>query len=164
MKKLIIGTFCLLIHLSVSAESSKRQSIEELLEITNVDSMVASMYDQMDHMLIGMGKQMGVKPSEQDVFDNYMRKIAAAMKEEMSWEKMKDPMIDIYLKHYTETEVQDMLNFYRSETGRSLIEKMPMVMGESMLLSQEMMNGFMPTIQRLSEELKKDLEAHRRQE
>src|SRR5690606_16830308 len=104
------------------------------------------------------------KPSEQDVFDNYMRKIAAAMKEEMSWEKMKDPMIDIYLKHYTETEVQDMLNFYRSETGRSLIEKMPMVMGESMLLSQEMMNGFMPTIQRLSEELKKDLEAHRRQE
>lgn len=164
MKKLLIGTFCLLIHLSVLAESSKRESIEELLEITNVDSMIDSMYGQMDQMLIGMGQQMGVKPSEQHIFDNFMKKIVASMKEEMSWEKMKEPMIDIYLKYYTEKEVQDMLVFYRSETGRSLIEKMPIVMGESMALSQEMMQSFMPKIIEMSEDLQEELEAHRSQE
>jgi hypothetical protein len=57
-----------------------------------------------------------------------MSKAAAAMKGEMTWEKMKEPMIDVYLKHYTEIEINDMLAFYNTESGKSIIKKMPAVM------------------------------------
>lgn len=164
MRRLIIGILIIAVHFSAYAESSKRESVEELMEITNVDALIDSMYSQMDQMLSGMGQQMGIKPSEQDMFDNFMKKVAASMKKEMSWEKMKDPMIDIYLKIYTEKEIQDILDFYRSETGRSLIKKMPQVMRESMVLSQQMMKGFMPKVKELSLELKEELEARRSDE
>ncbi|MGP9799555.1 DUF2059 domain-containing protein [Rheinheimera sp. NSM] len=164
MKRLIAGILCLVMHTSVYAESSNRQSIEELLQLTNADSMLDGIYAQMDQMFAGMGQQIGVKPSEQDIFDNFMQQVGAVVKEKMSWAKMKDPMIDIYLKHYTEKEVQDMLIFYRSATGRSLVEKMPAIMSESMMLSQKMMKDVMPEIQQLSAELKQELTARRSKE
>jgi len=161
VKKLLVGLFAIAISISAVAEPGKRESIKELLELTNVDSMVDTMYGQMDQMFAGMGKQLGIRASEQDLFDDYMRKIGVLMKEEMSWEKIEEPMIDIYLKNYTEKEIQDMVRFYRSDSGRSLIEKMPAVMGESMVVGQEMMQAFLPRIQSMATELAEDLKARR---
>lgn len=70
-------------------------------------------------------------------------------------------MIDIYLNNFTEEEIQDLLSFYRSNTGRSLIKKTPMVMGESVKLSQEMMVEMMPKIQELAAEFAQELREHR---
>jgi len=93
-----------------------------------------------------------------------MKKITAAMREEMSWDKMEGPMIDIYLNNYTEEEIQDLLVFYRTDTGRALIKKMPAVLGESMLVSQELMQGFMPKLRELSGDLAEELKARRNTE
>jgi hypothetical protein len=90
-----------------------------------------------------------------------MSKAAAAMKGEMTWEKMKEPMIDVYLKHYTEIEINDMLAFYNTESGKSIIKKMPAVMEDSMLISQKMFKEFMPRLKGLSDELQKDLKQAR---
>jgi uncharacterized protein len=65
-------------------------------------------------------------------------------------------MIDIYLKHYSETEIQDMLAFYRTKTGQSMIIKMPAVMGESIILSQKMMKDFIPKIKAMAQDLQKE--------
>ena len=73
-------------------------------------------------------------------------------------------MIDLYLKIYTEKEIDDMLIFYRSETGRSMIEKMPAVLSESVIISQEMMQSFMPKVMEFSQEMEEELYARRSQE
>lgn len=161
MKKILIIGLGLFISFLAHSQDSKRESIEELLLVANVDSMMDSMHEQMAQAFEGIGKQLGVKPDEQPVFDAYMKKVFTAMQEDMNWKKIKDPMIDIYLKHYTEKEVQDMLDFYKSETGRSMVRKMPVVMGESMQLSQQMMQSFFPKIKSMAQELQNDLKEHR---
>ncbi|WP_317930499.1 DUF2059 domain-containing protein [Halioxenophilus sp. WMMB6] len=163
MNRIALLLLALALPCAVTAEPSKRESVEELMSLTKVDSMVDSIYSQMDKMLINMSQQMGIQPSEQAVFDNFMRKVAAAMRQEMSWEVMKEPMINIYLKTYTEQEIQDMLVFYQSETGKSLVAKMPAVMTESITLSQQMMSNFMPTLRELSAEFATEIEAGRAQ-
>lgn len=163
MNKFVAVAFGIVLSFSVYAQDSKRESVEKLLRVTNMDSMVDSMYGQMSRMVEGMGKQLGVKPDEQPIFEAYMNNVFSAMKEEMSWEKMKDPMIDIYLKHYTEKEIQDMLAFYESETGRSMVAKMPEVMADSMQISQSMMSSFLPKIQAMAQELQIELQNQRSQ-
>ena len=54
-----------------------------------------------------------------------------------------------------------MIVFYESETGRSVTNKMPRVMQDSMYLSQDMMKAVFPKIQALALELQKDLKAAR---
>lgn len=164
MKRLVAIGFGVLISFAAHAQDSKRESIEELLEVSKVDTMMDAMYAQVQQAFTGVGDQLGVEPDEQPIFDAYMNRLFSAMKEDMSWEKMKEPVIQIYMKHYTEKEVQDMLAFYRSETGQAMIEKMPAVMSDSMLISQSMMQNFIPKIGLYAEELQNDLEEHRKKQ
>ncbi len=160
--KYVIGlVLSSLLALPTLAQDSNRASVEALLEATDADSVIDSMYAQMDQMFAGMGQQLGIQPAEMASFENYMNNVSALMKSEMSWEKMREPIIDIYLAHYTEKEIQDMLAFYQSETGRSMVTKMPVVMDESMKLSQQMFADMMPKLQVLAVEFQKELQAIR---
>ena len=146
---------------AVSGKESKRESVEELLTLIDAKSMVDTIYSQMDQVFKGMGQQLGVKPSEQEVFDKFMSKVAATMKEEMSWDKMKDSMINIYLKHYSEKEIQDQIAFYKSESGQSMIKKQPAVLKDTMMFSQNLVKNFIPKLQKISQELEAELKASR---
>jgi hypothetical protein len=146
----------------VSAEEGvKRETVEHLLKVMQAEKIIDVMYGQVDKMFQGFARDLGVSESEQPIFEKHLSRVAAAMREEMSWEKMKEPMIDVYLKHYTEKEMSDLVAFYSSESGKSIINKMPMVMQDSMLISQSMLKGFMPRMQQIMMELQQELEASR---
>ena len=162
MKNLIaIFLLFLIPSVSYSEDMSKRGNVEELLVLMNVDSIIDNIYSQMNQIMQNMAQELKVKPSEKELFDKFTAKMVSIMKSEMNWEKMKEPMTDLYLKHYSDKEIQDMLAFYKSETGRSMIKKMPAVMKDSMSISQNMMKDFIPKMQALSEELKHEIELSR---
>jgi hypothetical protein len=143
-------------------DESKRESVEELFVLINAESLIDTIYSQMDQMFQGMGQQLGVKPSEQELFDKFMSKVASLVKAEMTWDKMKEPMIKIYLKHYSEKEIQDQIAFYKSDSGQSIIRKQPAVATDSMVLRQEAIKNLMPKLRKIAEELEAELTALRK--
>jgi uncharacterized protein len=166
MKKIIV---CLLLFIlpsisySADENKSKRESVENLLAIIKAESMIDTIYSQMDQMMQSASQQFGIKPSEQEIFNKFMFKTISLMKSEITWEKMKEPMITIYLNHYSEKEIQDMVAFYESDSGQSMIRKMPAVMQDSMKLSQEILKDFLPKLEKLSSELEEELAVSRKQ-
>ena len=142
-------------------KNTKQQKIDELISVMNLDSMVDSMYGQVEGMMKGMSDQMGVKPSEQAIFDKYYGDMTTVLKTEMSWAKMQPMMVNVYDKHFSEQEVADMLAFYKTDTGQKILEKMPVVMQESMQMSQSLMKDAMPKIQTLAQQLSDELEQSR---
>jgi len=147
VKIFVIGLLVTSIHFSAFAEPGKVESVKELIKLINVGSMIGPAYAQAGQLAEEMGKQIGVKASEQEIINKQMRKVAAAMKGEMFRERMDGLMIDIYLNNYTEQEIQDMLVFYRSDTGQSLIEKMPNT------LSQKIVEDLTPKLKATAEKL-----------
>jgi len=163
MKKILL--ICWLASFSVfAADTNKKADIEELLTLMNTDAMIDSMYGQIDQMMQGMGQQLQVKPEEQAIFTAFRTKMFTAMKEEMNWQKMKAPMIEIYLKHFSEQEISDMIAFYKTPSGQSMIKKLPAVMTDSMMMGQNMMKNFIPKMQVMSAELKAELTKLRKTE
>lgn len=142
-------------------QNTKQQKIDELINVMNLDSMVDSMYGQVEGMMKGMSDQMGVKPSEQAIFDKYYGDMTTVLKTEMSWAKMQPMMVNVYDKHFSEQEIADMLAFYKTDTGQKILEKMPVVMQESMQMSQSLMKDAMPKIQTLAQQLSDELEQSR---
>jgi hypothetical protein len=92
---------------AVSADKSKRESVEELLALINAESLIDTIYSKVGQNFQGLGQHLGVKPSEKELFDKFMAEVVSLMKAEMNWDKIKEPMIKIYLKHYSEKEIQD---------------------------------------------------------
>ncbi|MBL4827367.1 MAG: DUF2059 domain-containing protein [Spongiibacteraceae bacterium] len=158
MKHLILSLFLLISPvISSASEQSKKEDVEKLLGLMKADSMIESMHSQMDQLIQGMNHQFQIKPSEQAIYDKHASKILIAMKQQVNWEKIKTPITDIYVKHYTEQEIQDLLAFYKTDTGQSMIKKMPGIMNESIQVSQQMMSSFIPTMKSISQELQKEL-------
>jgi len=162
MNKLIIMLILASISFpSFADDAAKKKSIEELMTIMNMDRMMDSMYSQMDQMFMKIARDSNVKQTEMPIVKKYMKKLAAVMKKEVSWEKMKQPITKIYMKHFTEKEIKDLLAFYKSDTGKKMIAKMPVVMQESMMYSQSLLKGLMPKVMEISKEFEKELKVAR---
>ena len=145
---------------AVSDNESKRESVEELFNLINAESLIDTTYSQLGQYIQGMGQQLGVvKPSEQELFDEFMSKVVSLMTAEMTWDKIKEPMIKIYLKHYSEKEIQDQIAFYKSDSGQSIIRKQPAVATDLMVLRQEAIKNLMPKLKKMSEEFEAKLTA-----
>lgn len=160
MKSVIFAL--LLISTSIhAAENTKHEKLMELMNVMDMDSMVDTMYSQMDVMMQSMSAEMGVKPSEQVIFDEYYRKMTLVLREEISWAKMLPTTIDIYDRNFSEAEISDMLAFYKTTTGKTILAKMPLVMQESMEMGQSLARNAIPRVQEIAKQLAEDLERSR---
>jgi hypothetical protein len=131
------------------------------MSIMDMDAMMDGMYTQMEGMFQGLSTEFGVKPDEKELFDKHYSKMVSLMKTEMNWAKLKEPMIELYVNAFSDAEIDGMLTFYKSDIGQSTLTKLPVVMQQSMQISQSLVKDLMPKIQALSKELRAELQEKR---
>lgn len=157
MKKLLVAVLASTAIWAHADDAGKNRNIDELLNLTDAAAMMENMYSQMEVMLQDMGEQMGVAPGEQPIFDEYYSKMMQLMREELNWDKVKDPIKSIYGEHFTDTEIRDLIDFYKTDTGKKTLEKLPVIMQESMAISQQALANVLPQIQTMSQQLEADI-------
>ncbi len=122
-KSLLILSLCVL-SLSANAQStSKIQKINQLLELTGSGKMAIQMMDQ----IMGSFKTTHSKTSE-DFLKEFKKEVKA--------EDLTNMIIPIYDKHYTESDIDQLIAFYNSPIGKKMISTMPQVIQESMVVGQ----------------------------
>lgn len=105
------------------SEPTKRQLIDELLEVTGSHQMSLDIFDQL------LGSMVPAFPDvPQEVWAEFRREAAGD-----GFEKL---VVPIYDKHFTKKELAASLAFYRTPEGSSLLTKMPLVMQESVAAGQ----------------------------
>lgn len=102
-----------------------------------LDSMYASM-DQTFAKVIPADKMPLFRAMQQDIKAETLKMIPDLM----------DQSVDIYARVMTEQELRDMLAFYQSESGRSILRKTPIVMDEVMRAQVPYMQKMMPRLMR----------------
>lgn len=128
-------------------------SIRELLLATEADKLLDQVYAQMMSLYDRAPGAEGGAPTADEVQARHRHaRLSAFLRSEMGWDAMAPALIEVYRKVYTEQEVRDMLAFYRTPTGRSLIRKQPLVMQHSMEAMQVRMKTLEPAIRKLIEE------------
>ena len=151
----IILTF----SLGVAAqEDSHRASVEKLLQITDQDQLLEQIYPQIKQLILGQVQQLDVPQEQTPLIEEYFDKIFNVMKEEMAWDNIKDDFIQLYMSVYTEAEINELIAFYESPVGQKTLEKMPLIMQESMAISQKYTMKMMPKILEIAEEMTAKIE------
>jgi hypothetical protein len=160
--KYILGFTLLILSMHIHAgEASKREKLVELLNVMDMDAMLNTMYSHMEEMMQNVSVELGVQPSEQPIFDQYYSKMTQVMREAMSWKKMEPKMIELYERNFNEKQISDMLAFYKTDTGKAILAKMPVVTQESMRIGQSLMQEAVPKIQEVVQQLADDLQKAR---
>ncbi len=133
-------------------ESTKSANIEELLKMSNMESLSQQIYSQIrtrtSKQLDAVVGSEKAKAEAAQVVD----KLLAQIQDRFSWDKMKPEYVRLYDEVYSDAEITGILTFYKSPAGQAYLIKMPQLMAKSMEMAQRPMADVMPEIQRITKE------------
>jgi hypothetical protein len=136
-----ILTLATLVLISASSSlfgdaASKDARIEEFLTIIKASSLQDQIYNQLgqqiDRATLGLAQQAGIPgPEQRSATADLQAKMLDAMKEFMSWDKLKPGMVEAYRNAYSEDELDGMVAFFKSPIGQAYLAKSPLVATKS---------------------------------
>ena len=140
MKKLFIITMLVFtISITVfSAETPKQKKIKELFQVMDIQAAT----NEMSEMILNDTDSMKLSKNQK-----------AAMQKEM--QSMMDYVLnkqaELYDRHFTEQEIDDILNFYKTPAGKKIIEETPKITKE---LFTDLMENYYPDMIKRMEKIK----------
>jgi hypothetical protein len=157
MKKLILAV-ALVASWPAFADgpAASEASIQELLAVTDAKKLIDGMYAQMDGVMEQAMKQAlagkPVTPEQEKVMAEYRSKVLGITREELAWSQLEPSYVDLYSKTFSQSEIDGMLQFYKSAAGKAVIAKMPVMMSNLMQMMTARMQSIMPRIMKVAEE------------
>lgn len=143
MKKFFVVLYFLFSSDSIFAAPPSLASIEKLFAASKSDQMLDSMMSNLTPVIRNSAIQSfgakAVNLEQLESIEQQIAKIVPIMRDEMAWVKMKPMMTQIYVEALTQEDVDGLISFYESPTGRVMIEKMPTVFQKSIEMSQKFM-------------------------
>jgi len=85
-----------------------------------------------------------------------------ATKEMLDWDKLEPMYMRIYQKSLTQQDVDGMIAFYETPSGQALINKMPVIMQNTMAEMQQVMRPMMERIERMQQTIMAEMEAKKK--
>lgn len=134
MKKTIL-IIALLVGTTFSLQAQENEAFKkDALElIKKSEGMVDSMLDQLYTMI------------PEDKVEDFKKELNPIMQE------YYEQAAEVSMKHYTHEEVKEILEFYNSKIGETMMEKQGEITKETMALSQGLQMKVMPLIQKYTQ-------------
>ncbi len=143
MKRLLILLLAACCAVPALATPAQDASIEKLLVLTETqklnDSAIADSDEIIETTLKPVLRLDNMTVEKRQMTESFLDKYKHIVKEEFSWEKMLPDYIRIYRETFTEEELQSLIAFYESPTGKMFIRKMPVIMDKTSDVMQQRM-------------------------
>jgi uncharacterized protein len=156
MRKFFVSTcFVVFSCTSLLADTaSKDAKINEFLSLINAAGLQEQIYSQLggqiDRAAMGLAQQARIPAAEQLSATADLRgKMTAAMKDAVSWEKLKPGMLKIYEDAYSEADLDAMLAFFRSPAGKLYISKSPGVAADARKMTEGLVRDLAGSFQEM---------------
>src|SRR5690554_1693101 len=93
-----LGLACLIISpLAGADQASHRASAERFLKLANAEGMTAPVYSQIEQLLTACFAQMGGSMQYESILRDYRQRARAMLDEQLSWEAIREELVDLYL-------------------------------------------------------------------
>ena len=140
MKKLFIITLLIfsMCITGFSAETPKQKKIKELFQVMDIQATT----NEMSQMILNDEGSMNLSKNQK-----------AALQKEMKsmMDYVLNKQAELYDKHFTEQEIDDILNFYKTPAGKKVIEETPKITKE---LFTDLMENYYPDMIKRLEKIK----------
>jgi uncharacterized protein len=157
----LVFAFLLCLPLAARADdASHRAKAKEMIEILHMERMVSSLMDNAMKQTTSVTAQRyggQMPPDVQVSLANFQKKLATLMEPQVGWTGVEPEFIRLYTETFTEEQLDQMLAFYRSPTGKALVEKQPMINEEAAKLLQARAATLQPQVRDMFNDFEKGL-------
>ena len=135
------------------------------MNVMQVQKMLDQMMTQMDSGMRGAMEQglqqslQGKTPTEaqKTQIAEFQKKLSGALKDELSFAKIKDIYLQVYRETFTQDEINSIIAFYGSPAGKAMVEKVPVAMQKAGSLMQARIGPITEKVQAMIEQFQKDV-------
>jgi len=125
MKKLIVlAAIFIISNNAFSQTPAKKENVKTLLELSGTGKIAKQL---MESVIASYKKTLPDVPSE--FWDEVNKEIKA--------EAFVELVTPIYMKHFSDEDILQLITFYKSPIGKKLIEKTPLIMQDSQPVGEE---------------------------
>lgn len=119
-----------------------------------IDNITNQRFDSIYQELM---KDIIVLEQYQHLSDQFRNDYYSLVESEMSWVHIKPLFIEVYSQLFTHPEIEEIVEFYSSPTGKKLLNLMPVLMQDLEPKIQKLINDFQPRIIELQMEFVNEL-------
>ena len=154
MKKVFLFSILTVVFTMSSVAQDKTSDLKKLFGLMKSEKMIEEMLNNMVPMLKQQANEAIKGSNSQEKLDKYVDFIKEGLKE-LTSELINKDMVNIYDKNFTHEDIQDLIKFYESPTGKKMIEKTPEITKEVMnLMMSKHMLEFQGKLKQKMDELK----------
>ena len=157
MKTAIASLSLFLCTLPCNADAPSDESIRSLFTLMQAESLMESVYASLEPaMRQGLAQATSGKEltaEQQRVLERAPQRMSVLMRTELSWAKLEPMQISIYRDSFEQSEIDGLIDFYRSRLGQTFVNKMPMATQKAITAMQNYMQKVMPKIQAAMQEV-----------
>jgi uncharacterized protein len=139
-------------------EASHRAKAQEMMALLHTERMVQQISENIRKQIADAGQNViGAEPTPEKKakLDEFTKHASEAIDAQLGWTSMQSGFTDIYMKTFTEEQLDAIIAFYKSPAGVALLEKMPTVNAEVTQLGQARLATLQPQLKQLYDDLQK---------
>ncbi len=153
MLKAITSIAATLISLNALAQQPSEASIESLFEVMNSKQLVEDSLVKIDATLqSSLNRSLKGKPAtayQIGIVKQAKDDISALIHNRLSWQNMKPVFIQSYQKTFSQDEINGILEFYQTDAGKALLNKLPTAINTSVELMESQLKDMSPEIDKI---------------
>lgn len=125
-----------------NASQRQRALIDELIDAMHMDQL---MMQTIDTMLEQVTKQFVTEENADGKW--FAERYRELVRQKVDYKAFtRDLMLQVYPKHFTDADLEQLVTFYRSPLGQKMLTTMPALMRDSMQISQATLGAKMEEI------------------
>ncbi|UTF58843.1 DUF2059 domain-containing protein [Gilvimarinus sp. DA14] len=133
----------------VLCSGAQAEPVYELMDLIGSKDQLNQMSGQMVNMMVQANPALA---PYQDVIGQWSEKY-------FTWDAMKDDMVVIYKKYFTDAEIEKLIEFYSSPVGKKAIEVMPQLFQEGSQVGMRIAQEHQAELMQMLEDAKAENEA-----
>ncbi len=153
-------------HITTHGKQLEKAS-EELLFLLGSPKVFEQTQKQLKYKLRQKAIKDDLSQQERLILSKYNRRLLKMTRQDFNWERLKNPLIDIFVENYTYAELEQILSalekdereqFQQTPLGKRFVKTTSDVSRAAMLISTHQLNQFKPKFNKLVEEMMFELE------
>ncbi len=117
--------------------SHKAAALKLLSKVNSKDTMMAS----FSAMLEPMSKSLAQQGIPQAGIDEVKVAVTDWLKKEVDFDVIAPKLADLYMKEFTEEELNEIMKFYDTPLGKKLLAKLPVLMQQGAVIGQSVLQS-----------------------
>jgi len=100
-----------------------------------------------------------VTPDVKRDIEKRQTEMMAIFREALDWNKLEAMYVRVYQKSFNQSEIDSLIAMYKTPGGQTLLNKMPIVLQNTMTEMQQIMRPMVERVQRMQQEVLTEIQA-----